>query len=82
MGWQYIFASRWRQATTKIAFVDTPTSAKMPAMPITDAVREAGRGIQRRAEHQRGRRSSQFDRRREGAGGLSFDNAKVRNPRN
>jgi hypothetical protein len=29
----------------------------------------------RRAEHQRARRSSQFDRRREGAGGLIFRDA-------
>ena len=31
-------------------------------------------GIQRRAEHQRARRSSQFDRRRERAEGLTLDN--------
>src|SRR6516164_9196015 len=33
-------------------------------------------------EHQRGRRSSQFDRRREGAGDLILDNARSQKPTN
>jgi len=38
----------------------------------------SGRGIQHRAENQRCRRSSQFDRRREAARGLILDNARSR----
>ena len=40
----------------------------------------SGRGIQRRAEHQSNGSSSQFDRRREGTGGLIPNNAKVSKP--
>jgi hypothetical protein len=45
-----------------------------PREPRAKGSSEAGRGIQRGAEPQRGRRSSQFDRRRERAGGLILGN--------
>jgi hypothetical protein len=51
-----------------------------PRKPGAKMSQEAGRGIQRRAEHQRGRRSPQFDRCHEGAGGLILRHAKASQP--
>ena len=46
--------------------VEAVVKARRPRKPRAKRSEEAGRDIQRRAEHQRWRRSSQFDRRRHG----------------
>jgi adenylate cyclase len=68
---QILVSSRIAEAVKAVARLEDLGNLELKGL------KEAGRRIQRRAEHQRGGRASQFDRRREGAGGLIFRHSKV-----